>query len=272
MKKHLKNFFSGFLIGSTMSVPGVSGGTTAIALGCYEKILTSMAEIRKRENLIYLMNILFAGAFGFFFVAGLLNEAFRILPVTMTMIFCGAAGSGIFLLGKDIPKKEISINGVLFFLLGFGVVIGVERLPEEIENKSPLLMILWGIFLAAGMILPGISTSHLLLVFGLYDDLTRFSGFQDLIPLLPLAGGVGVGILILTKPLAKALKQYPIYCRFALLGFAVGSLKLLISPCIGNPQSAYLPWFQIINGIILASGTSYGILKLNRRDNMMKKL
>ncbi|MBO5213390.1 MAG: DUF368 domain-containing protein [Clostridia bacterium] len=272
MKKHLKNFFLGFLIGSTMSVPGVSGGTTAIALGCYEKILTATAELRGKENIYYLTSILFGGISGFFLFAGLFHQAFRILPITMTMIFCAAAGTGVFLLGRDIPKKDFSINGALFFFLGFGAVIWVERLPEGIGDGSPLLMVFWGILLSAGIILPGISTSHLLLVFGLYDDLTEISAFRDLISLLPLALGVGLGILLLTKPLAKALKQYPAYCRFALLGFAVGSLKALIVPCIGNPQASYLPWFQIFNGMILASGTAVGILKLNQRENKLKKL
>lgn len=272
MKILFQELFLGFVIGGTMSVPGVSGGTTAIALGCYEKILTSAANIRKKENFYYLLKILLGGLLGFFIVAGFLNEAFRILPLTMTMLFCGAAGTGIFLLGKEAFAEKISINEILFFLLGFGLVIAVERLPKGNNDTSPLFMILWGIFLAAGIILPGISTSHLLLVFGLYDDVTQLSEWRHLVSLFPLAVGVGIGMLLLTKPLAKALEQYPRYCRFSLLGFAVGSLKALIEPCIGDPQIGYLPWFQVINGVILSAGAIWGILKLNRVENKMKKL
>ncbi len=272
MKKNFKDLFLGFLIGGTMSVPGVSGGTTAIALGCYGDILTAAAKIRERKNFFYLLKILLGGILGFFLVAGILNEAFRILPLTMTMLFCGAAGAGIFLLGKEAVKQGISLNGILFFLLGFGAVVAVERIPQGNGNTSPLLMILWGILLAAGIILPGISTSHLLLVFGLYDDITNLSGWKNILSLLPLAIGVGIGMILLTKPLAVALEKYPSYCRFALLGFAVGSLKALIEPCIGDPQLTYLPWFQILNGLILAGGAVWGILKLNGKEKKMKKM
>lgn len=272
MKGYFKDLFLGFLIGGTMSVPGVSGGTTAIALGCYGKILTATAGIRERRNLLYLLKILLGGIFGFFLVAGVLNESFRILPLTMTMLFCAAAGTGIFLLGKESLREGISVNGILFFLLGLGAVISVERLPQGEGKMSPLWMILWGILLAAGIILPGISTSHLLLVFGLYDDITQFSGFGELLPLIPLIVGVSVGMILLTKPLAAALEKHPSHCRFALLGFAVGSLKALIEPCIGNPQVTYLPWFQIINGSVLAAGAAWGILKLNGMEKKVKKM
>ncbi len=272
MKKTFQELFLGFMIGGTMSVPGVSGGTTAIALGCYEKILTAAAEIRRKKNFYYILKILLGGLLGFFLVAGFLNEAFRILPVTMTMLFCAAAGTGIFLLGKDSFTVKISINEILFFLLGFGTVLAVEKLPKGNVESSPLFMILWGIFLAAGIILPGISTSHLLLVFGLYDDVTQLSEWKHLVSLFPFAVGVGIGILLLTKPLAKALEKYPNYCRFILLGFAVGSLKALIEPCIGDPQIGYLPWFQILNGVVLSMGAIWGILKLNRVENKVKKL
>lgn len=270
--KSWKEILFGFLIGGTMSVPGVSGGTTALALGCYEPILSAAADLRKKQNLLYLFRILLGGIAGFFLIAGILKQCFRILPLTMTMLFCGAAGAGIFLLGKDTVKKGFSLNSFLFFLLGLGTVFAIERLPQGYHASSPLFMLLWGVFLAAGIILPGISTSHLLLIFGLYDKVTGISGMEDVVTLLPLVLGTGFGILLLTKPLAKAMKNYPIYCQSALLGFAAGSMKALITPCLGDPQISYLPLFQIVNGTILAGAAIWGILQINRTEPKVKKL
>jgi len=266
MKHEAKALLRGFLIGGTMSVPGVSGGTVAIALGCYERILQAAAGLKQKENRKELFFLLLGGIPGFLGMAGLLSKAFRILPLTMTMLFLAAAGTGLLLLGREAWKEGVSLNGGLFFLLGFGIVLGIERIPEGVITASPLLGIPLGILLAAGIILPGISTSHLLLVFGLYGKITEISSATDLFALLPLAGGTALGMLILTKPLAKALERYPSYCRFALLGFAAGSMKPLIGPCIGNPQIRYLFWFQILNGLILAGGAVWGILKLNRKE------
>ncbi len=263
--RRLREFFLGFLIGGTMSVPGVSGGTTAIALGCYGEILTAAGDLKKKENRWYLIKMLLGGVCGFFLLAGGIAAALRILPLTVTAVFCGAAGTGLYLLGREAFRTGISLNGVLFFLLGLGVVAAVERMPEMTGNTSPLLSVVWGFFLAVGIILPGISTSHLLMVFGLYDDVAAIGGWRDLLTLLPLGIGAAAGILLLTKPLAALMKRYPGYCNFALLGFGVGSLKALVAPCIGHPQIGYLLWFQIANGLILGAGAVWGILKLNQR-------
>ncbi len=272
MKKYLKDVFLGFLIGGTMSVPGVSGGMTAISLGCYGKILTATANLGKRENIYYLLRILLGGILGFFGIAGLINEAFRILPLTMTLLFCAAAGMGIYLLGREALEEKISVNGVLFFLLGLGAVFAVERLPKGGGADSFPWMILWGILLAAGIILPGISTSHLLVVFGLYDNLSNLSEIKNLVPLIPLGVGTGIGMILWTKPLAAAMDRYPSHCRFALLGFAVGSMKALIEPCFENPGISYLLPFQIINGVILAAGSIWALWKMNFAEKKLKKM
>ncbi len=262
--------FLGFLIGGTMSVPGVSGGTTAIALGCYERILGAASDPWKKKNLFFLLKILMGGLLGFFSIAGFINAAFQILPLTMTMLFCGAVGVGIFLLGKETVTKEFSFNSILLFFLGMGIVLATERLPQGENRAAPLLLFLYGIVLAAGVILPGISTSHLLLVFGLYDNLTKFSQPSEFLPLIPLAIGCLFGIFLLTKPLAFALDRYPYACRWVLIGFSVGSMKALLVPCIGNAQISYLLLFQILNGLILAFGAGWGILKLNRKNKIEK--
>ena len=75
-----------------------------------------------------------------------------------------------------------------------------------------------------------------------------------------------LGILLLTKPLAVTLDRYEKECNLALLGFSAGSLKSLLEPCVSSPQMAYLPWFQIINGLLLAAGASCLILRIQKRD------
>lgn len=274
MKRMLKDTFLGFLIGGTMSVPGISGGTVALCLGCYGTILSAAANLKKRESLRYLFRIGFGGILGFFWAAKLLNLAFTVFPVMMSLIFCVAAGTGIFLLGKEALESGVTAKGIFLFLLGFGTVLLVEKFPSFSGETAPILAVVWGIFLAAGVILPGISTSHLLLVFGLYDDVAKLSGFSDVIPLLPLGFGTVLGMILLAKPLAAALEKHPSHCRFLLMGFAVGSLKALWEPCLENPQTEHLLWVQIGIGLILSAGVAWGVILLNRKERgeNLKKL
>lgn len=254
-----------------MSIPGVSGGTTALALGCYGNILSATANLRKKEHIIYLLPILIGGVLGFFTMAKVLSYAFHLLPITITLLFLGAVVMGIRILWNETSQSGFSLNGALFFLLGFISIWAIEKIPNLSQYNTPFLSLLWGILLAVGVILPGISTSHLLMIFGLYETVTNLC-IQNIPTLIPLAIGTGIGIIFLTKPLDAALKKYPTNCNFMLLGFAVGSLKDLILPCLSSPQMTYLPVFQTINGIILGTGAAWGILMLNRVEKKVKKL
>ncbi len=267
--KRLNEVFLGFLIGATMSVPGVSGGTIAVCLGCYGNILTAAATWKKKDSLFYLLRIGIGGILGFFSAARFLNYAFEQVPLMMTLIFFAAAGTGIVLLGKEMVKK-ISLNGILCFLVGFGTVLAVENIPQGKGSETIFLSVLWGIFLAAGIILPGISTSHLLFVFGLYDDVAALSRIQDILPLIPLGIGTLIGFGILTKPLATAWEKYPQLCQSLILGFASGSLKALLEPCFNKPNHATLWLVQIGVGVFISLFTVWGILKINKRREMKK--
>lgn len=270
VKQGWKDFFTGITIGGTMSVPGVSGGTMAMAMGYYPRVLHATANLRLRENLSFLFRFGIGGILGFFLLAKMLGFALKLLPLTMTLIFLGAVGAGIWILGKQTLAQGFSFNGGLFFLLGILMVFSMDKLPT-VQGAPLMLTLIWGVFLAVGIILPGISTSHLLLIFGLYETVSDFS-VKNLPVLLMIGSGAVVGILVLTKPLSLAMDRFPLECNCALLGFAVGSVKNLIEPCLFSSQITYLLPFQIINGFILGTGAAWGIVKMNRVEKKMKKL
>ena len=271
MNQKGKDLLIGLFMGCTMSVPGVSGGTMAVAFGYYSPILSAAGNFKKRENIFFLLRLFAGGVSGFLLGAKALTYTLKILPLTVTMLFCGAVLAGIWILGKQTFSTGCSLNGILFFMLGIICVFSVEKIPPSTLTASPLLMLLWGFFLALGLILPGISTSHLLTVFGLYETVTDLSG-ENILRILPLFIGILAGIFLMTKPLAKVMDRFPHYCNCVLLGFCAGSLKGLIESCLQSPKIHYLTVFQIINGLILGAGAAAGILMLHRKEEKVKKL
>jgi len=253
-----------------MSVPGVSGGTMAMALGYYGPMLKAVARIREKGNFFFLCRLLLGGIPGFLTGALLINGMMELLPLTGTMLFTGAVLSGAWVLWKETEGDGIPPGGILCFLLGLILVLAADRLPAASESTSPLTSILCGTVLAAGLILPGISTSHLLSVFGLYPLLSDFSP-GHVLRLIPPAMGAVIGTLLLAKPLAFATERYPRQCNLALLGFSLGSLKGLITPCFATPRWHYLPAFQIPNGILLASAAAMLILRLRKYEGKNEK-
>jgi putative membrane protein len=85
-------------------------------------------------------------------------------------------------------------------------------------------MLMSGIIIAIALILPGISTSHMLLVLGMYQPTLIAIENLDLAFLIPVVIGVGIGIILTTRLLELALEKFPQFAYFAIIGFVLGSM------------------------------------------------
>ncbi len=89
-----------------------------------------------------------------------------------------------------------------------------------------------GIIVGLGAIAPGLSGSVLLVIFGLYQRTitaisTIFQDFKNNMKyLLPLAAGIGVGIVLFSKLVDWLLLSFPMQTRYAFLGLILGSIPL----------------------------------------------
>lgn len=83
MKKDLLLILKGFIIGSSMSVPGVSGGTMAILLGIYDQMIQSVSHFFQdiKKNMLYLGKICIGGVLGLFSLAFLIKTLLETFPI-----------------------------------------------------------------------------------------------------------------------------------------------------------------------------------------------
>ena len=108
----------------------------------------------------------------------------------------------------------------------------MELIPEGVFNPSLdsgffdiLIQVFGGILVSVGLVLPGISTSYLLLVLGLYEPIIEALSNNQFTLLIPIVLGLLVGILALTKILEIAMSRYPKITYMMILGFLLGSIK-----------------------------------------------
>ena len=97
MKNNIITLLKGLWIGGTMTVPGVSGGTMAMVLDVYDRVIGAVASFRKnvRENLRFLLWFAAGGAIGFFvFAAYLLKPLTDAFPTQTQFFFIGAVAGG----------------------------------------------------------------------------------------------------------------------------------------------------------------------------------
>ncbi len=301
--KALKSFlvpFKGFLIGSSMTVPGVSGGTMAILLGIYDQLISAISHFGKapKKNLMFLLKFCVGAVIGFAALASAIGWLLTTFPIPVSFFFLGAIIGGIPALYRKARAAKFTVASAAYMLLGFTIVIGIGLLPEGLmpssANLSFVSLPIWlfaGVVVALALVLPGISTSHMLLVLGIYGTLsgsidTVVLWIKSVIKQLLGDGGAAVnvgqaltfiallaistliGVILITRPLEWTMKQFPHQTYCIIIGFVVGSLADIAADIVWPAlQVAATPTYWLLTVLAslatLAAGFA-GILFLSR--------
>ncbi len=284
MKNSLKSdvilIFKGFIIGSSMSVPGVSGGTMAILLGIYDKLIGAISNFLKdiRTNTIFLMKFCLGAGIGIGSLAFAIKWLLEKFPLPVSFFFLGAVIGGIPALYKKTKESPIKLTSVLYFLLGLGIVISIGFIPVgnfEISSGSGIahygMLLVTGIIVALALVLPGISTSHMLLVLGMYDAMLLAITKFDIVYIGILGTCTLIGIFLITKPIEWTLNKFPHQTYCMIIGFVLGSTSEIfrdkILPAI--PMDAGFSWWvpSIIISVVTFVLGYVSIISLSRFSN-----
>ena len=164
---YLSNFIKGIFIGSGAILPGISSGVICMVLGLYEKLLDSILNFFKniKNNLKFLFPIASGFLIGIIVFSNILLYCFNTIPCQTKSLFIGLLLGSIYLLANsNIKEKKYKDNKkqyTTFFiclLIGLGLIyleniIGINN--EYIPNQfSPLFLILSGIFMSIGIVVP----------------------------------------------------------------------------------------------------------------------
>ncbi|MBE7065512.1 MAG: DUF368 domain-containing protein [Ruminococcaceae bacterium] len=237
VKEHIMTILNGFIIGGTMLVPGVSGGTMAMLLGEYDKLLDAVGSFRKnmKRNILFLLFMAVGGCLGLLAMAYPLSKLLEIIPNPVLFFFVGVIAGGIPCIIRESQIKKFSWKIPFDILIGIACVMVIIFFMPNITGFAGswvyyIILFIVGIFISVGLVLPGISTSHLLKVFGIHSVLmTAVKGF-DFLFLGTLGLGAVIGIFLTTKGLDVVMKKFPTRVYMIILGFVAGSLYQLFQP------------------------------------------
>ena len=200
-------FFSGVLMGIANIIPGVSGGTIAILMGIYDRLIEAVNSLISGsfKSLKVLLPVgigVFVGVFGF---AKLFEISLVRYPIPTHFFFVG------LVIVSFVKSKEFfsfSLKNFLFFF--FGVLsVSLLYLSGRSANKDEsLVLLLAGFVAAAAMVVPGISGSLILLMFGVYDSVLSMVSHLVVDKLLVFAVGVILGILASIRVMGFLLKRF----------------------------------------------------------------
>lgn len=229
----LDTIIKGFIIGSTMMVPGVSGGSMAMVLGIYGKLITAVSSFFKdiKNNLKFLIQFSIFALIGIVLCAKPILGVIDRFPRIAMFFFIGLVFGSVPMLYKKAQIKKFSFFDLLYFIIGIIVVLSCQLIPKlEFDPAAPftaslaLTQCLIGIIVAVGFILPGISFSYLLLILGSYEFIMSAISTLNIIVLIPFGLGFCIGVILLTKVLDICMSKYPEVTYLIILGFLIGSV------------------------------------------------
>ena len=266
----------GAAIGVGFVLPGVSGGVIAISMGLYEKMLAAIKRALTlsfkaiKESFLFLLPIGIGGLIGVLLTSNVLKLVIEQHEPEVLALFCGFVLGSIPTLFEETRQHDrpllrgkdalLILGGFLFAVL-FGLLdtsATTEAAATAGHKLPPMLALFAGAVLSIGVVIPGLSSSFLLVYLGLYRAIL-VSIAELYIPTLFFAAlGFGIAALLLVLLMHRLLERHHAGSYFSIIGVAVGSMVLILPQImkgftfwciplliIGAAVGLFQSWWQI---------------------------
>lgn len=296
MKKSIKekalDLVKGLAIGVSFIIPGVSGGTMAVILGIYDKIINAINNLVKKfvASIKILLPIALGAALAILICWYPFKLAFEHIMLVMVSLFAGfiiGGMPGIIDEVRNVKIKPIYIV-VAIIAIVLSVALGILSVLMELNIQSLydsrpwwlyIIIVLVGIIASFALVMPGISGSMILMVLGFYtptlnliDNFLSWTNIGPSISILAcLALGVVLGVILASKVMAFLLSKFRVGTFYAIIGIIIGSL---IAIYYNFEISEYyirvgFRWWEILLSVLaLLAGVavSYILVRYGRKD------
>jgi len=243
------HFLRGMAMGSADVVPGVSGGTVALVLAIYHRLVTAIrngsaalghflkADLRggiallRQVDWMFLVPLLLGILTAVLLLAGAIEHQLEANPVPMSGLFLGlVAGSTVVATGlltrRDLREWVLILGAGAAFFIALGFTSGSSA--DQGSGDIPL----WAFFVAGAiaicaMILPGVSGSFLLVVMGMYAAVLAAVNERDWLTVGVFTLGCVVGLALFSQLLHWALNEHYDTVMAVMIGLMLGSLRVL---------------------------------------------
>ena len=245
----IKVFIKGMIMGAVNVFP-VSSGTASLILGVFERFVNAIkalnhknfkylhkgefSEFAQRTDIKFLVTIVLGLLAGMVLTSVFLKQTLQSYEVYTWSFFIGLILASVVYVLKRIEK--LNVKNIVLALLGLAISFMLSIKSNPYSNDNFLYLFLCGIVGATGMVVPGVSGSHLMLLMGNYElivteaipALTKASTFMHGARiLLPFVLGAIVSIVSFSHLLSWLMRDYRDGPLSVLVGFMLGSLPVV---------------------------------------------
>lgn len=264
MKNALMLYIKGMAMGAVDVVPGFSGGTVALIVGIYDKLLQSFASIpvafmhfirgRIKDawsscNASFLLVLILGILTSIFTLARAISYLMEAHPVLLWAFFFGLVLVSVYLVGREVAVW--TLGRLALFVLGLALALWVTMAAPMQLVATPMTLFFAGAIAISAMILPGISGSFILVLLGLYPVVLGAVKNLDFATLAIFSAGCLLGLMSFSRVLSWLLQHARDITLAFLTGVMLGSL------------SKVWPWKQTLTWQTNSSGESFPLLQEN---------
>ena len=245
----IKVFIKGMVMGAVNVFP-ISSGTISLVLDVYERFINAINSLRinnlkllfkgefrtfaRRTDFKFLFTIAVGVVVGMVMAAIFLKQTLKSYEVYTWSFFIGLILASVVYVAKRIEK--VNARNIVLAVVGLALSFFLSIKANPYSNDSFLYLFLCGVVGATGMIVPGVSGSHLMLLMGNYElivteaipSMTKFSTFGHGAAIIaPFLLGALVSLVAFSHLLSWLMRDYRDGTLAVLAGFMLGSLPVV---------------------------------------------
>lgn len=237
---------------------GISSGVLCVIFGIYEDLLNHVlsffSDIKKHSK--FLLPIFIGAIIGVLIFSNIINYFLIKFPIHTKSIFIGfILGSIPSLIKKINYENNFKLHYLLYTLVAFIIGIGLVLLENYISNGNgsnftPLYLFICGFTMSIGVIVPGVSSTVILMLFGVYTSYLSAISSLYFPLLIPLGIGLFFGCLFCMKLTKFLLNKFHAQTFYTIVGFSLGSTFVLM-PNISFDTTFFISLLCILLGFII---------------------
>lgn len=254
------NIIKGIFIGAGAIVPGLSSGVLCVIFGIYEKLLDAVLNFFKdiKQNIKFLFPVALGVGIGVLLFSNGLNYVLYAFPIQTKSIFIGLILGTIPSLIKEVNEKQsFRPQNVVYLLIALAIGIVTVILENQmtiisnVEEINSFYLILCGVIMSLGIIVPGVSSTIILMLLGVYSIYLQSVANLYLPVLIPMGIGLVLGSIVVMKVTKILLEKQYAKTFYSIIGFTIGSILVLV-PQGMNTLEMILSILCILLGIYIS--------------------
>ena len=224
----------GCIVGIGAILPGVSGGTLCYAFGIYDPLLETLSNPIKgiKKYWFMLMFVILGGGIGFVGFAGVTNWLLGLNEGVVLCVFVGLIAGTLPEIWRDAGEKGRGKASIISMVVSFIAISAVFFLFKSVWHVTiqPGLVgwLLCGLLWGLSFIVPGFSSSTLLLFFGIYEQMSEGISHLDFGVLIPLGIAMLATLLLFSKLMKLVFDKFHSVVSHCVLGFVVATTIMIL--------------------------------------------